>query len=870
MENKEKHVLSSFNYENIKKIFSENLTLSIVYFLCILIFIIIIFSTNYITISYLISLYFCYLFFHQLYKIYNSKDGEIGYTTIIIPTFLIVVAFIVNYIIPIKETINDYTKNPKMEGSVIVIIYSTIIYSILFLFFLIYNTYKNNKYLLLGISIFFIITYILYAINKNYFSVNKKNTPFINILLITPCFFSIIHIIFMFAYNLKPMVEAGFPNGTTNLLYNNNYVEKTKENIFNNPPSINEIFINILIICYYFILFVCFIIFLVSANQTSSKCNISDYPVYVINAIIIIILLYFTIEMTNRGKLEMGVKSINERINLPINLHNYKMDMKIENNSTLFFLIIYNIFISKFFNDDCFSIMNKFFNDDSFSITNKFPITNKFSSITNKFSFITNKISSITNKFTSIMNNFPSFIIMISYIITIGIYYKILNSEDNNKNASNILFYFIVLILFIAVILSINTSKLGKMSSFNGAISNYIYSIIAFSIIFGISYIYIYIKSLDSSIKDNEFIKTLTYSLFILFGLFLFLMLINWIITLYNTFTFTKSNVLGLILNVAIIITIMAILFKMITYSSYYKESPLLQVVIGSVFYIPCLFISLLNKITGIYNDNKNNISSDWFKFNRTDLLLLIIIIVLYILYYNFTNMYTKYSSQNGQILLKEPLNTNTKKLLSSYYSLSSANKSLHSYNYGLSCWLFIDGNNTNDKFYSLIDFGGKPNIQYRGIDNTFMITIDTQLVNAKEKEILDEFGNIIMYKNTDLLLQKWNNIIVNYNSGILDIFINGELIQSFKGELPYMKKDNITSGDNNGIRGGICNVVYFDKSLNFVQIQNVYNSVKNLNPPILLNFYDKLYIDSLKVENITHMMGLNQIDPNQYLTISV
>ena len=824
MENKEKqkHVLSSFNYESIKKIFSENLTLSIVYFLCILIFIIIIFSTSYITISYLFSLYFCYLFFHQLYKIYNSKDGEIGYTTIIIPTFLIVVALIVNYIIPIKETINDYTKNPKMEGSVIVIIYSTLIYSILFLFFLIYNTYKNNKYLLLGISIFFIITYILYAINKKSFSVNKKNTPFINILLITPCLFSIIHIILMFANNLKTMVESGFPNGTTNLLYNNNYVEKIKENGINNIPSINEKFVNILIICYYIILFVCFIIFLVSANQTST-CNISDYSVYVINAIIIIILLYFTIEMTNRGKLEMGVKPVNGSISLSnnFNLQHYKMDMKSEDKSKLFFLIIYNILISKFFNDDCFSIMNQY----------------------------------------------PSFVIIISYIITIGIYYIILNSEDS-KNASNILLYFIVLILFIAVILSINTSKVGKLSSFNGTISTYIYSIIAFSIIFGISYIYIYIKSLQSSIKDNEFIKTLTYSLFILFGLFLLFTLINWIITLYNTFTFTKSNVLGLILNIAIIITIMAILFKMITYSSYYKESPLLQVVVGSVFYIPCLFISLLNKITGIYNDNKNNISSDWFKFNRTDLLLLVIIIILYILYFNFTNMYTQYSSQNGQILLKEPLNTNTKKLLSSYESLSSTKKSLHSYNYGLSCWLFIDGNNTNDKFYSLIDFGGKPKIQYRGNDNTFMITIDTQLVNAKEKEILDEFGNIIMYKKTDLLLQKWNNIIVNYNSGILDIFINGELIQSFKGDLPYMKKDNITSGDNNGIRGGICNVVYFDKSLNFVQIQNVYNSVKNLNPPILLNFYDKLYIDSLKVENITYMMGLNQIDSNQYLTI--
>jgi hypothetical protein len=107
MEKNQKHILSSFNYDNIETFFSGELTLSIIYFLSIIILIIIIFSTNYITISYIFSVYFCHLFFYQIYKISNSKDKEIGYTTIIIPTFLIVVALIVNYLIPIKENISD-------------------------------------------------------------------------------------------------------------------------------------------------------------------------------------------------------------------------------------------------------------------------------------------------------------------------------------------------------------------------------------------------------------------------------------------------------------------------------------------------------------------------------------------------------------------------------------------------------------------------------------------------------------------------------------------------------------------------------------------------------------------------------------------
>ena len=834
MEKKQKHILSAFDYGNIETFFSGDLTLSIIYFLFIIILIIILFSTNYITISYLFSLYFCHMLFYQIYKIYYSKNEEIGYTTIIIPTFLIVVALIVNFLIPINETISDEFNNPNMEGSVIVIIYSTIVYSILFIFFLVYNTYKNNKYLLLGISIFFIITYILFTITKNnipstYKNPNKKNTFFVNLLLFTPCLFSIMYLIFIFADNLSSMIDYGLPTAQSNLLYNNNYVEKIQEDpYFKNLNNIlHQDNINILILCYYIIIFICFIIFLVSANKTSSQCKFGDYSIYVINAIIIVILLFLSIDMTNKGKSKMESKSFNEYFNIKnsVLLKEYRIDMTPQDNSKIFFLIIYNVLISKFFNDDCFSIMNKY----------------------------------------------PSLIIALTYIITIGIYYKIINTADKSKNASNILLYFIVLILFIAVILSINNSKIGVLSSFNGTISSYIYAIIAFSVIFGISYIYIYIKKLDTSVKNDEFITTLTYSLFTLFGLFFFFTLINWIIQLIKTFTFTKSSILGVILNIAIIITLMAILFKMITYTSYYKESPLLQVVIGSVFYIPCIFISLLDKITGIYKNNKDNISNNLSNFNLTDVLLIIIAVILYILYFNFTNIYTKYSSQGGEILLKEPLSTDSKKLLSSYNSLVSPENNVHSYNYGLSCWLFIDGSNTTDKFYSLLDYGGKPNIKYRGVDNTFMITIDNKMVNGnpiKEKNNLDESGNVIIYKNTNLLLQKWNNIVINYKSGILDIFINGELIQSFKGYIPYMRKDDITSGDKDGIHGGICNVVYFDKSLNLVQIQNVYNSVKDLNPPILLNFYDDLYIGSLKVENLTQMLGLNQINPSKYLTL--
>jgi hypothetical protein len=75
-----------------------------------------------------------------------------------------------------------------------------------------------------------------------------------------------------------------------------------------------------------------------------------------------------------------------------------------------------------------------------------------------------------------------------------------------------------------------------------------------------------------------------------------------------------------------------------------------------------------------------------------------------------------------------------------------------------------------------------------------------------------DDNGNRIVYKQKNVLLQKWNNVIINYNGGILDIFLNGELVKSNVEVVPYYTLDNLTVGEDNGINGSICNLVYFNK----------------------------------------------------------
>ena len=384
---------------------------------------------------------------------------------------------------------------------------------------------------------------------------------------------------------------------------------------------------------------------------------------------------------------------------------------------------------------------------------------------------------------------------------------------------------FVLFLILITVLISTNKENLFENKTKSA-------SIIILLLIISITWSILLVSNLisgDTLSSNNKLFKS---SLLILFGLVISGLIIFWIT--YNIESLSSnSSILSFILNLLLVALILGLVYKTLYVKlpvGNTKKNAFFTLIMNILLYIPCL-------IGGIF---------DWFgkitlgSQERGSLIMLLVIILLFIAYFNISKVFNSISTQGGSQLVNKPVYTNTEYNLGNYEELNGSDN--FDYQYAISCWIFIDAappnmNSNYTKYTSLLNFGEKPNILYNGKKNSLMITMQQKyLNNVTENKLIDfdEQGNRIIYINNNLLLQKWNNIIINYNGGTLDIFLNGELVKSSIEVVPYYTLDNLTIGENDGIQGGICNVIYFRKALSSQNIYFIYNTVKDRTPPTL------------------------------------
>ena len=337
-----------------------------------------------------------------------------------------------------------------------------------------------------------------------------------------------------------------------------------------------------------------------------------------------------------------------------------------------------------------------------------------------------------------------------------------------------------------------------------------------------------------SSITHSfDFLKR---TLLLLFGIVISSLIIVWIV--YNVQHITgRLGLTSFILNLLLVIAICAMIYKTINAQlpqGNAQKNALFSVVINTMFYIPCVFNTGFDSIMSVFIGNYDSNTTGYIALSG-------LIVMLVAMYFSYPLLYNTINLQGGKQLVNAPMPINTSQDYGTYETLNDDTN--YEYNYAISFWFYIDALPPNTSsayktYTSLLNYANKPNVLYNAEKNKLIITIKQQDLQANTENKFIQFvegdtDTRVLYENNNILLQRWNNIIINYNGGVLDVFMNGELQQSNVGVVPYYTLDALTIGNNDGISGKICNVVYFNKSLSRNNMFYLYNMVKDENPPI-------------------------------------
>ena len=409
--------------------------------------------------------------------------------------------------------------------------------------------------------------------------------------------------------------------------------------------------------------------------------------------------------------------------------------------------------------------------------------------------------------------------------------------------------------------------------------------------------IYFYQNVLSDPLKFNEtgntsILTIITKSLYILFALGMSGGLIYsalYFMGIFNQDFSDPQSWSHTIFNFILFCSMLGIIYKLANAGGFLDKNPFYRLILNILFYIPCLLVIIIDKIYQLFGLKKSTTTSttpgstsDTFSpptpFEINMLIISLALLTLYFLWFFifkqiFQNVYFK---QGGRQLINQPIQTDIFTNVISYQSLSKYDT--FDYQYAMSFWIYLDSfppstNSSYDKIISLLSYGENPAVKYSSSNNTLYITVkqtnlenETETENIKEKEVeidtetinkwnnektninnsiekvksmnfsndVDSDGHRIIYSHSDVQLQKWNHIVLNYSGGTLDVFYNGKLVKSAIGVVPYLNYDMLTVGSENGVSGNIANLLYFDHPIDILTINSLYRSFTDKNPPVI------------------------------------
>jgi hypothetical protein len=147
------------------------------------------------------------------------------------------------------------------------------------------------------------------------------------------------------------------------------------------------------------------------------------------------------------------------------------------------------------------------------------------------------------------------------------------------------------------------------------------------------------------------------------------------------------------------------------------------------------------------------------------------------------------------------------------------------SYHYGLSYWIYLNKQSSVSNKQKqpkligrdlIVKYGNRPSMYY----------------DHETKELIVEYITnnntpTILYKSTNILYQRWNHIVMNYDYGIFDLFINGNLVYSNPDIVDFVTHYEVLEAGSitNTNIGGISYMYYYEEPIDLEQIKKIYTA---------------------------------------------
>lgn len=320
-----------------------------------------------------------------------------------------------------------------------------------------------------------------------------------------------------------------------------------------------------------------------------------------------------------------------------------------------------------------------------------------------------------------------------------------------------------------------------------------------------------------------------------------------------NLLSYEINQTLGVF--ISILSSLLVVTASATSYEGMAEWKTWVNLIYKSITYIPCL---ILDKVVKAYADMKFT--------SRTTYMILLIEALLIGGYFGLPELLSRLRNRNSILILDKPVYTNyktdtmthdelTKRISQTEHSqllndleylaeeglqkahvrVKNEMKLKHNYHFAISSYIYVDAQGANQsetatRYATLWNYGEKPIIEYNVKKQIFRIrtrvndSIKTIYETGDTFYILDgkkvnlskhKVERALDGKTVELFpLQKWNHLIVNYNGGTMDVWLNGKLVATTHGVVSFEKHNRIIIGQDDGILGGVKEVRYYPYTL--------------------------------------------------------